>query len=126
MRLSALARWPRRRKNLLPLRRATRTPRPEVRTRRRAAGRASLFGAAYWYYTVRRSLGVALMRAGRLDDAEAQFQRTLKHAPANGWSRDGLAELYKARGNADQAQKMENELAKTWIGDRQQLQLSRR
>src|SRR5262249_35320354 len=79
----------------------------------------------YWYYPVRQSLAVALMQAGRLDDAEAQFQRALKRAPANGWSRYGLAELYKARGNAEQAKKMEAELAQTWIGDRQQLQLSR-
>jgi Tfp pilus assembly protein PilF len=74
---------------------------------------------------VRQSLAVALMQAGRLDDAEAQFQRALKRAPANGWSRYGLAELHKARGNAEQARKMEDELAKTWIGDRRQLQLSR-
>jgi tetratricopeptide (TPR) repeat protein len=79
----------------------------------------------YWYYPVRQSLAVALMQAGRLDDAEAQFQRALKRAPANGWSRYGLAELYKMRGNAEQARKMEEELAKTWIGDRGQLQLSR-
>jgi tetratricopeptide (TPR) repeat protein len=79
----------------------------------------------YWYYPVRQSLAVALMQAGRLDDAEAQFQRALKRAPANGWSRYGLAELYKARGNAEQAKKAEDELAKTWIGDRDQLQLSR-
>jgi tetratricopeptide (TPR) repeat protein len=79
----------------------------------------------YWYYPVRQSLAVALMQAGRLDDAEAQFQRALKHAPANGWSRYGLAELYKARGKPEQAKKMEEELAKTWIGDRAQLQLSR-
>jgi tetratricopeptide (TPR) repeat protein len=79
----------------------------------------------YWYYPVRQSLAVALMQAGRLDDAEAQFQRALKRAPANGWSRYGLAELYKAKGKAEQAKKMEEELAKTWIGDRQQLQLSR-
>jgi tetratricopeptide (TPR) repeat protein len=79
----------------------------------------------YWYYPVRQSLAVALMQAGRLDEAEAQFQRALKRAPANGWSRYGLAELYKLRGNAEQARKMEEELAKTWIGDRAQLQLSR-
>jgi tetratricopeptide (TPR) repeat protein len=79
----------------------------------------------YWYYPVRQSLAVALMRAGRLDDAEAQFQRALKRAPANGWSRYGLAELYKARGEAEQAKKMEEELVKTWIGDRSQLELSR-
>src|SRR5246127_3608405 len=55
----------------------------------------------YWYYPVRQSLAVALMQAGRLGDAEAQFQRALKRAPAHGWARYGLAELYKARGKVD-------------------------
>jgi tetratricopeptide (TPR) repeat protein len=79
----------------------------------------------YWYYPVRQSLAVALMQAGRLDEAEAQFKLALKRAPANGWSRYGLAELYKARGNPEEARKMEEELAKTWVGDRAQLKLSR-
>jgi len=79
----------------------------------------------YWYYPVRQSLAVALMQAGQLDQAEEQFQRALKRAPANGWSRFGLAQLYRARGNADQATKLEAELAKVWIGDRQQLDLSK-
>jgi tetratricopeptide (TPR) repeat protein len=79
----------------------------------------------YWYYPVRQSLAVALMQAGRLDDAEEQFQRALKRAPANGWSWYGLAELHKARGEADRASKLEAELAKMWIGDRQQLDLSK-
>ena len=55
-----------------------------------------------WYYPV----AVALMQAGRLDQAEEQFQRALKRAPGNGWSWYGLAELYKARGKADQASKL--------------------
>src|SRR6516225_6866154 len=79
----------------------------------------------YWYYPVRQSLAVALMQAGRLDEAEDQFQRALKRAPGNGWSWYGLAELYKARGKADQASKLEADLANTWIGDRQQLELSK-
>ena len=79
----------------------------------------------YWYYPVRQSLAVALMQAGRLDEAEEQFQRALKRAPSNGWSWYGLAELYKARGKADQASKLEADLAKTWIGDRRQLELSK-
>ena len=79
----------------------------------------------YWYYPVRQSLAVALMQAGRLDDAETQFKHALNRAPANGWSWYGLAELYKARGKADQASKLEADLAKMWIGDRQQLDLSR-
>jgi Tfp pilus assembly protein PilF len=74
---------------------------------------------------VRQSLAVALMQAGRLDEAEEQFQRALKRAPANGWSWFGLAELHKARGEADRASKLEADLAKMWIGDRQQLELSK-
>jgi len=79
----------------------------------------------YWYYPVRQSLAVALMQAGRLDEAEEQFQRALKRAPGNGWSRYGLAELYRARGRSDEASKVEADLAKMWIGDRQQLQLTK-
>ena len=79
----------------------------------------------YWYYPVRQSLAVALMQAGRLEDAEEQFQRALKRAPNNGWSWYGLAELYKARGKTDMASRLEADLAKMWIGDRQQLDLSK-
>jgi tetratricopeptide (TPR) repeat protein len=79
----------------------------------------------YWYYPVRQTLGAALMQTGRLDEAEEQFRRALKRAPNNGWSYYGLAELYRARGNVDAARQMEAELAKTWIGDRSLLQLSR-
>lgn len=79
----------------------------------------------YWYYPVRQSLAVALMQAGRLEEAEEQFQRALKRAPNNGWSWYGLAELYKARGKTDMASRLEADLAKMWIGDRQQLDLSK-
>jgi len=79
----------------------------------------------YWYYPVRQSLAVALMQAGRLDDAEGQFRRALARAPNNGWSYYGLAELYRTRGDAEAARKAEAELAKIWVGDRQLLQLSK-
>ena len=65
------------------------------------------------------------MQAGRLDDAEEQFQRALKRAPGNGWSWYGLAELHRARGNVDKASKLEADLARMWIGDRQLLALSK-
>jgi len=79
----------------------------------------------YWYYPVRQSLAAALLQAGRLDEARDQFQRALKRAPNNGWSYFGLSELHKARGDGEAAKKAEAELAKTWIGDRALLQLSR-
>src|SRR5262249_56461082 len=79
----------------------------------------------YWYYPVRQSLAAALLQAGRLADAEEQFQRALKRAPANGWSYYGLAQLHHARGEADRARKLEAELAKMWIGARQQVDTPR-
>jgi predicted Zn-dependent protease len=74
---------------------------------------------------VRQSLAAALMQAGRLGDAEEQFRRALARAPNNGWSYYGLLELAKARGDAAGAQGAEAALAKTWVGDRQQLQISK-
>jgi tetratricopeptide (TPR) repeat protein len=78
----------------------------------------------YWYYPVRQSLGAALLKAGRLDEAEEQFRLALRRAPNNGWSHYGLAELAKARGDGDAVRRAEADLAKTWIGERQLLQLT--
>jgi len=77
----------------------------------------------YWYYPVPQSLAAALMQAGRFVEAEEQFMRALRRAPNNGWSYFGLAELYKARGAADDARRAEEQLSKTWIGDRRLLQI---
>ena len=41
-----------------------------------------------------------------------------------GWSYYGLLQVYKARGDATAAAQAEAELAKTWIGDRQLLQIA--
>jgi len=78
----------------------------------------------YWYYPVRQSLGAALLQAGRLAEAEEQFRRALERAPANGWSYYGLAQVYRARGDAAAAGKAEADLTKTWVGDRALLQIS--
>jgi tetratricopeptide (TPR) repeat protein len=77
----------------------------------------------YWYYPVRQTLAAVLLQAGRLPEAEEQFVRALKRAPANGWSYYGLSQVYKARGDAAAAAQAAAELAKTWIGDRSVLQL---
>jgi tetratricopeptide (TPR) repeat protein len=78
----------------------------------------------YWYYPVRQSVAAALLQAGRLAEAEEQFRRALARAPANGWSYFGLTQLYKARGDIAAADQAEADLAKTWVGDRQLLQIS--
>jgi tetratricopeptide (TPR) repeat protein len=79
----------------------------------------------YWYYPVRQTLAAALLQARRFDEAEHQFKRALERAPNNGWSYYGLAELYKAQGNADNARKFEEKLAKTWVGSPALLQLTK-
>jgi hypothetical protein len=79
----------------------------------------------FWYYPVRQTLAAALLQAGRLDEAEAQFKQALQRAPNNGWSYFGLAKVYAAQGNAAAAKQAEENLAKTWIGNRSLLQLSK-
>ena len=79
----------------------------------------------FWYYPVRQTLAAALLQAGRLDEAEAQFKRALERAPNNGWSYYGLAKVYAALGNAEAAKQAEENLAKTWIGNRSLLQVSK-
>jgi tetratricopeptide (TPR) repeat protein len=79
----------------------------------------------YWYYPVRQTLAAALLQAGRLDEAEDQFQSALQRAPNNAWSYYGLAEVYKAMCNQEAAAEAEAQLAKTWIGDRALLQISK-
>ena len=71
------------------------------------------------------ALAAALLQAGRLDEAEAQFKRALERAPDNGWSYYGLAKVYAALGDAEAAKRAEENLAKTWIGNRSLLQLSK-
>ena len=45
----------------------------------------------WWYYPVRQSLGGALYRAGRYDEAREAFTAALAKAPNNGWALYGLA-----------------------------------
>jgi tetratricopeptide (TPR) repeat protein len=78
----------------------------------------------FWYYPVRQTLAAALLQAGRLDEAEAQFKRALMRAPNNGWSYYGLAKVYAAQGNTAAAKQAEANLSETWIGNRSLLQLS--
>jgi tetratricopeptide (TPR) repeat protein len=70
----------------------------------------------YWYYPVRQSLGATLLMAGRADDAEAVFRKSLIEAPNNAWALYGLMRAYEAQG--DQLAKAETEklFNKAWAG----------
>jgi tetratricopeptide (TPR) repeat protein len=79
----------------------------------------------YWYYPIRQSLGAVLLSAGKVDDAERAFQSALQRAPNNGWAIYGLIEVAKARGDAAGQKAQEARLVRTWIGDRDLLDLKR-
>ena len=79
-------------------------------------GRPALYGTAYWYYPVRQSLGVALLRAGQLDKAEQVFRTSLARTPSNGWALRGLMEVYRVRGDTAALAAARQRFATTWLG----------
>lgn len=72
----------------------------------------------YWYYPARQSLGVALLRAGQLDDAEDVFRASLARTPSNGWALRGLMEVYRQRGDTVSLQLAQQRFQTTWLGKR--------
>ena len=79
----------------------------------------------YWYYPVHQSLGGALFRAGRLDEARAAFRIALLRAPNNGWALYGLAETERALGHRPEAAAARAALARAWLGDPRWLRMDR-
>ncbi|MFC5481217.1 tetratricopeptide repeat protein [Massilia suwonensis] len=70
----------------------------------------------YWYYPVRQSLGMALLRAGQLDKAEQVFRGSLARTPSNGWALRGLMEVYRVRGDSAALAAARQRFATTWLG----------
>ena len=52
----------------------------------------------FWYYPVHQSLGAALYRAGKYEDARDAFITALAQSPNNGWALYGLAPSERALG----------------------------
>jgi tetratricopeptide (TPR) repeat protein len=77
----------------------------------------------HWYYPVRQSLGAVLLLSGDLEGAESAFRASLKEAPENGWALQGLAEVYRRQGRAEDEAALRARLAASWVGGR--LDLSR-
>ncbi len=71
----------------------------------------------YWYYPVRQSLGAALLRAGRVDEAEQAFRASLARTPSNGWALSGLIEVYRKRGDTAALAAARKRFQSTWIGN---------
>jgi len=79
----------------------------------------------YWYYPVSQSLGAALYRAGRFDEAAQAFRVALAQTPANGWALYGLAESERAQGRGLEAAAAQRALERAWLGDRRWLRMDR-
>lgn len=79
----------------------------------------------YWYYPVSQSLGAALLRAGREDEAVEAFRKALVQTPNNGWALYGLAEAEAAQGHAVEAAAARRALGQAWLGDPTWLRLDR-
>ncbi len=69
-----------------------------------------------WATPIRRSLGAALLKAGRPADAERAYIEDLTRFPENGWSLHGLAASLRAQGKAAEADAADARLAATWRG----------
>lgn len=70
----------------------------------------------YWYYPVRQSLGMALLRSGQIDEAEQVFRTSLARTPSNGWALRGLIEVYDQRGDAAALAAARKRFETTWLG----------
>jgi tetratricopeptide (TPR) repeat protein len=69
---------------------------------------------ADWYYPVRESLGGALLRAHKPEEAEAIFRRDLELNPGNGRSLYGLWQSLLAQQKSSEAEKTEVEFKAAW------------
>lgn len=67
-----------------------------------------------WYYSVRESLGAALLLNGDAVGAESVFREDLKYNPRNGRSLFGLLESLKKQGKSDAANLVQREFEKAW------------
>jgi tetratricopeptide (TPR) repeat protein len=79
----------------------------------------------WWYYPVHQSLGAALYRQGRYDEAREAFMAALAKSPNNGWALYGLAATERAQGRKLQAAAADAALSKAWLGDSRLLRMDR-
>ena len=79
----------------------------------------------YWYYPVHQSLGAALFRAGKYDEAREAFTTALAKYPNNGWALYGLASTERKLGRPAQAAAAQAALNRAWMGDAKWLRMER-
>ncbi len=79
----------------------------------------------WWYYPVNQSLGAALFRAGKYDEAREAFTAALSKFPNNGWALYGLASSERRLGRPAQAAAAQAALNRAWLGDPKWLRMER-
>ncbi|UVT14294.1 MAG: tetratricopeptide repeat protein [Nitrospira sp.] len=67
-----------------------------------------------WYYPIRHSLGVALIKAGQHAEAEKVYREDLRRFPENGWSLFGLAQALRKQGKDAEAATAEARFRRAW------------
>lgn len=67
-----------------------------------------------WYYPVRHSLGLVLLRQGQASAAEATYREDLKRFPENGWALFGLMEALRAQGKDAEAADVDKRFRAAW------------
>lgn len=67
-----------------------------------------------WHYSMRLSLGAALLEAGRDDEAETVYWADLREHPGNGWTLFGLKQALEAQEKADYAAELDAQLETAW------------
>jgi tetratricopeptide (TPR) repeat protein len=87
--------------------------------------RISYMEPPWWYFPVNQSLGAALYRAGRYDEAREAFTAALAKFPGNGWALYGLAASEQRLGRRAQAAAATAALNRAWMGDPKWLRMER-
>ena len=87
--------------------------------------RISYMEPPWWYYPVNQSLGSALFRAGKYDEARQAFLAALAKYPNDGWALYGLAMTERKLGRPAQAAAAQAALGRAWLGDPKWLRMER-
>lgn len=81
-----------------------------------AEGQLPYFEPTWWYYPTRQTLGLYLLQDGQYDRAEREFFKTLIKAPNNAYALFGLAETYRAKGDARSEAYARELFRDAWMG----------
>jgi tetratricopeptide (TPR) repeat protein len=67
-----------------------------------------------WFFSVRHSLGHALVQAGRFAEAEKIYHEDLQTYPENGWALIGLCNALKGQGKTTEAARVKKRFDNAW------------